>query len=436
MKWTSAILVVVTLISSTPNRAEDKVSYAGYSVVQVGVNSTDEMVGLEAESGCVTLHEWSKHGVGFLCDRFQSPRLRRAAKSKHISTRVSTRHLDRLIREEQRSPRSADPQNNNRRLNARNKNRGRSDMLSHNAYVGVDGIYRFLDALQDSYPNVNVKSIGKTFEGRDIKVVVVNEGRGLPKLFIDAGIHAREWISPAATLFFLDRLTKVLSRRKSKSTPPTIGEKYEWHIVPLANPDGYEFSRTSDRMWRKNRRRFSDSKCVGVDLNRNFPQGYGVGASKNHCSEVYQGPSPFSEAESRAIKNYVEQLQNIRVAVSVHSFGNVLIYPWGYTNKPHPNQRELHRIASSVANAIRNITGEVYQPGTAKQVFGNWGIAGGATDDYYITKGILYSFTMELPEQGADGTEHGFLLPPSNIKRVGRHLSAALTTLAIMANNN
>ena len=79
-------------------------------------------------------------------------------------------------------------------------------------YFLRENLNRFLDALQDSYPNVNVKSIGKTFEGRDIKVVVVNEGKGLPKLFIDAGIHAREWISPAATLFFLDRLTKVLSR--------------------------------------------------------------------------------------------------------------------------------------------------------------------------------------------------------------------------------
>ena len=47
----------------------------------------------------------------------------------------------------------------------------------------------------------------------------------------------------------------LLFRRKTRATlQPTIGEKFEWHIIPLANPDGYQFSRTSDRMWRKNRR--------------------------------------------------------------------------------------------------------------------------------------------------------------------------------------
>lgn len=411
------------------------------------MNETAELDGLEHESGCTTLHEWSDKGIGLLCDRFQSPRLKRAAKAKHIPSRVAARNLDRLIREEERSieprssiqPRSAQPQNSRRRVKGARAQRRQSprNMLSHNSYLDVDRVYRFLDDLQAKYSHVKVKNYGKTFEGRDLKVVVVNEGRGLPKLFLDAGIHAREWISPASTLFFLDRLTTVLGRRKTRATlQPTIGEKFEWHIIPLANPDGYQFSRTSDRMWRKNRRRFRNSKCVGVDLNRNFPQGYGIGASTNHCSEVYQGPTPFSEAESKAIKDYIDKLQNIRVAVSVHSFGNVLIYPWGYTSKPHPNTKELRRIATSVANAVKNITGEEYKPGTAKQVFGNWGIAGGATDDYYITKGILYSFTMELPEKSADGKEHGFLLPPSNIKRVGRHLSAALTTLAIMASNN
>jgi len=421
--WVTAILSVHVCLA--------KVNYSGYSVIRVEVENDSEVSGMEDASGCSVLAEWTGSGVGFLCNRYQATRLRRAAKARNIKSRFSARHLDRLIKDEERIPRSADPAKSNSRRRSSSKNQ----MISHNQYYNVNRIYRFLDDLARKYPNVRVKSYGKSFEKRDLKVVVVNGGKNLDKIFVDAGIHAREWISPASTLYFLDRLTRVLSRRRTRdeSVQPTIGEKYEWHIVPLSNPDGYEYSRNSDRMWRKNRRRFSKSNCVGVDLNRNFPQGYGIGASKNPCSEVYQGPNPFSESESTAIKNYLAKLQNVKVAVSVHSFGNVFIYPWGYTNKPHPNTNELRRVANSVTAAIKNITGENYKPGTAKQVFGDWGVAGGATDDYYITKGIPYSFTMELPEHSHDGSDHGFLLPPSNIKRVGRQLSAALTTLAIMA---
>lgn len=98
----------------------------------------------------------------------------------------------------------------------------------------------------------------------------------------------------------------------------------------MANPDGYEYTRTKDRLWRKNTVAIPGSNCIGVDLNRNFPEGYGVGASKNPCSEVYQGEKPFSELESNIIKDYITSVKNITAAVSVHSYGSVLIYPWGY----------------------------------------------------------------------------------------------------------
>ena len=64
--------------------------------------------------------------------------------------------------------------------------------------------------------------------------------------------------------------------------------RVQWPIIPLANPDGYEYTRTHDRMWRKNTVNIPGTSCIGVDINRNFPEGYGVGASKNPCSEVYQ----------------------------------------------------------------------------------------------------------------------------------------------------
>ena len=151
------------------------------------------------------------------------------------------------------------------------------------------------------------KVIGMTNEGRNIKVVKINSNNTqLPIIFIDAGIHAREWISPASTLFLIEKLAKQISKGRGKNDIA----KYQWHIIPLANPDGYEYtrclvgtlhirfcvvviklhnSRSHNRLWRKNTVPLPNTDCIGVDLNRNFPEGYGIGASKNPCSEVYQG---------------------------------------------------------------------------------------------------------------------------------------------------
>ena len=86
---------------------------------------------------------------------------------------------------------------------------------------------------------------------------------------MSGGIHAREWIAPAATTYVLTRLLETYATDNSTRT---VVDRFELVFAPCVNPDGYTFSWTDDRLWRKNRRPASANggQCAGVDLNRNF----------------------------------------------------------------------------------------------------------------------------------------------------------------------
>lgn len=132
---------------------------------------------------------------------------------------------------------------------------------------------------------------------KNLKVLRISNGKpNAPALWIDGGIHAREWISPAAVTYIIDYLVENSDRLET-----------DYYILPVVNPDGYEYSFSSERLWRKNRRKVSSDSCSGVDLNRNF--GYrwgGKGTSKNVCHDTYPGTGPFSEPETSAIRNFFE----------------------------------------------------------------------------------------------------------------------------------
>ena len=113
------------------------------------------------------------------------------------------------------------------------------------------------------------------------------------------GIHAREWISPASVTYIINELTE---NRDAHGEPV----KYvDWYILPVMNPDGYEYSHRVDRLWRKNRH--IDGRRTGTDLNRNF--GYkwgGEGSSREPCRETFAGSHSFSEPESAAVSSFIQ----------------------------------------------------------------------------------------------------------------------------------
>ena len=206
----------------------------------------------------------------------------------------------------------------------------------------------------------------------------------------------------------------------------------DWFIIPLINPDGYEFSHTQDRWWRKNRRPPPPgSGCYGVDINRNFELGYGLGASTNPCEEVYQGPEAMSEPETRALATLSSRLNtSLLYYISLHAYGQSWLTPWGYKTDPVHNMEQLISVAEEAFRQMECVHGRVpareYEVGGAADIYY---VAGGASDDWvYERTGADYAYTVELPD---DGREHGFKFPAEKLPLLADELWTMLVSVTI-----
>ncbi|XP_061492979.1 mast cell carboxypeptidase A-like [Rhineura floridana] len=265
--------------------------------------------------------------------------------------------------------------------------------------------------------------IGNTFENRPMYLLQVGKQGGREKaIFMDCGIHAREWISPAFCQWFLKEATRKYGKDKDMTN---ILNNMNFYILPLFNIDGYVWSWTQDRFWRKSRSNTSSSDCVGVDLNRNFDVAWDtVDASQNPCTEIYCGTSAESEPETKAVATFIRShLSSIKAYLSIHSYSQMILFPYGYTYDKAPNHDELTEIAKGAAKAIASLYGKKYKYGaSAATIYPS----SGCSDDWTYSQGIKYSFTFELRDKG----KYGFLLPESEIKSTCQEVMLAVKYIA------
>jgi len=282
-------------------------------------------------------------------------------------------------------------------------------------YYRHDDINRFIDGLATTNSDfINTVSIGKTVEDRDMRVIQITKaGPDAPIAWVEAGIHAREWISSATATYLINWLVNGDGK--------DLLDSLNFHILPMANPDGYEYSHTNDRYWRKNRVQHSNG-CYGVDLNRNWGFHWGEsGVSHDKCSDVYCGSKAFSEMESQNIKNYVESLKPVPVlGHTMHSYSQLWLWPYGYAYNAYPeNYREIKKLAEDAADALYQVHGTYFDPINSAELYP----AAGASDDWYRgSLGTRYSFTTELRDTGY----HGFELPPEQIIPQGEEFVAGM----------
>ncbi|MGH7615288.1 MAG: M14 family zinc carboxypeptidase [Gemmatimonadales bacterium] len=298
----------------------------------------------------------------------------------------------------------------------------------------VTGIRAALAAWAAADTLLHVDSIGATLEGRPIlavKIGAATDAASRPNVLFMGTHHAREWVATEMAM----RLIRWLA----DSLPPALRDTRDIWVIPVENPDGYQYTFTTDRFWRKNRRPNADGS-VGVDLNRNYPEFWGydnAGSSPVGVAETYRGPSPASELETQAIIAFHAAHPPVS-AVSYHTFGGLVLHPYGFRPGAMPPDLPVYRalagtdLAPAVHDSLPGTIHAYYHPGP------NWNLypTNGEYTDWAYRAHQTIAFTPELTSgccTGDSSLYYGFALPddPALVERVFRdNLPFALAVIA------
>jgi len=292
-------------------------------------------------------------------------------------------------------------------------NLGQSPYAYFDHFWSFSTINNYLTHLTLFYGDIcHTETLGFSFEGRAIRALKIGRFDGSrPVVFFEAGIHAREWIAPMTAVYLMEQL--VVNYHSHYEL-----QKIDIIILPVTNPDGYEYTHGFQRLWRKTRSPIANSTCVGVDANRNFAHEWRV--STNPCSETYGGLEPFSEPEAAIVSDVIARYDSqIKLYVAIHSYGQYFLYPWGYDFVKIDNWEDHEMVGNIFAYAVREVNGTSYTVGNAAiELYTGYGFS----DDYAAFKGIEISTTIELPGGGS----YGFDIPASRIESVVQETWAGL----------
>lgn len=313
-------------------------------------------------------------------------------------------------------------------------------------YLNITEVESALVALSTAYPGTCelITLPNASHEGRTSRAVRIGLGAldGRPGIFFVGGQHAREWgsceicVNVATDLLAAYAAGSGLTyggQSFSAATVRRIVEDAQVFIYPLVNPDGRQFSQNHDPDWRKNR-----NPGGAVDLNRNFdflwdfntalhPDSHPV-VSDLPTSDQYHGPAPFSEPESRNVKWLLDSYPQIRWAVDIHSYSQLLYHVWGddqnqatepsknFTNAAFDGERGIEDdaygayilsddlgtqcgLVQRMQDALRNVRGITYQTGQTFEVY-----------DRPVTGTLTsYFYSRHIADPALTKT-HGFLI--------------------------
>lgn len=269
----------------------------------------------------------------------------------------------------------------------------------------MGGMYTFdqvkaeLDTMHMLYPNLITPVLemdSTSIQGRPIYYVKISDNPNInedePEVLYTGLHHAREGIGPQLLIYYMYYL---LEHYEDDPEMQYIVNSTEMYFVPVINPDGYVYNETTNPngggMWRKNRR--NNGGSYGVDLNRNYGYQWGYdnnGSSPDPWDDTYRGAAPFSEPETQAIREFCIN-HEFKMALNYHSYSDLLLYTWGWTEVPCPDDD----ILEAYAELMTEDNGYTYGPGSTTIYATN-----GGSDDWMYgedeEKNRFFSYTPEV----------------------------------------
>lgn len=296
-------------------------------------------------------------------------------------------------------------------------------------YRPIETIQAWLDLLTQAYPElVERQYLGLTPEHRKYDHIHIRSPEGEHKdkrtVLITGGTHAREWISVSTTLYTIYEMVNFYAQYPGLDAALRL----DFIIAPLMNPDGYAYTWTTDRLWRKNRQPTAFGGCTGIDIDHSFDFHWSH-SSDWACGEDYSGEYAFEAKESWLWYQRINTTSfhhKIWGYLDLHSYSEEILYPYAYSCDDLPRDEEnLLELAYGIAKAIRQKSGVYYDVLPAcidrdSDLLPDLGA--GTALDYMYKYGAIWAFQLKLRDSG----NHGFLLPAKYIEPVGQETWAGL----------
>ena len=307
-----------------------------------------------------------------------------------------------------------------------------SQLDINNAYLSYNQYISLLHTLSENYSDyLTLSSIGKTYEGNDIPLItmkspLIDKGQINNKtgMLFNGMHHGREPVSMMMNIYLILHLLTL-----PEDYLHLILSSTNIYFIPIINIDTYKYNseiyfktfNTRKMMARKNRREIKTKKCreedIGVDLNRNYDYDFAKdneGSSNDPCQEDYRGEYPFSEPETKAIKNFVDSHPNIKIVYNYHTWGNLIITPFNCLR-----QKDSENLMKTKYPLHYNIYEDFKKEAEfpINFLFGNADktikyITNGDATDWFLGKKNILSFS---PELGNGNTNSDYFYPNRQI---------------------